>query len=248
VGDQLFMAAFGDDDQAFAIADFAFHALGARRFVVWTDETMAFTRALAAFFTQRVKDLGGTVQREDRFTPYTTDFSTRIQKLRALKPDAVFVAGVPAEAGPTVSQIREAGLTLPILSADGFDTERLVSEPGPKLATNVFFATHLFRADDRPDVKTFEADYARRYERAPASAFAALGYDALGMLAEAMDRAGSTEPGAVAAALRTTRGYPGVTGEISLSRPGRAPEKPVSIVAVRNGTFQVEETWRPAAR
>jgi branched-chain amino acid transport system substrate-binding protein len=52
----------------------------------------------------------------------------------------------------TVKQIREAGLNLPIVSGDGFDTELVTSVPGDKLANDVYFSTHTYREDNRPEV------------------------------------------------------------------------------------------------
>ena len=43
VGDHMFMAAFGDGNQSYAIADYAYDTLGHRRVYVWTDNSMDFT-------------------------------------------------------------------------------------------------------------------------------------------------------------------------------------------------------------
>ena len=68
VGDHMFMAAFGDDDQSYAIADYAYDTLGHRRVYVWTDNSMDFTRALTAFFKERFEERGGEIIDEDFFT------------------------------------------------------------------------------------------------------------------------------------------------------------------------------------
>jgi branched-chain amino acid transport system substrate-binding protein len=36
-----------------------------------------------------------------------------------------------------------------------------------------------------------------------------------------------------------------VTGEISYTRDTMVPPKPVSIISVKDGAYQVEEIWRP---
>ena len=64
VGDMFFMVPFGDDDQSFAIAEFAWEDLNARKVVVWTDDSMDFTLALSKFFKQRFNELGGTIVHE----------------------------------------------------------------------------------------------------------------------------------------------------------------------------------------
>jgi len=247
VGDYLFMVAFGDDDQSFAIADFCYNKLGVRKVAVWTDNSMDFTKALSKYFKQRMVELGAKIVLEDFFMMGDKDFSAQIARLKNAKPkpDAVFISAIPNEAGLTVKQIREAGLMLPIVSGDGFDTELVVTVPGPKLATNVYFSTHTYREDKRPEVLAFIKAYKEEYGRAPENAFAALGFDAVGLIADALKRAGTTDGKALRDALAATRGYKAVTGEISYTRPSRVPMKGVAIISVHNGKYKVEEVWYP---
>ncbi len=247
VGDHMFMTPFGDDDQSYAIADYTYDKLGARRVAVWTDNSMDFTKALSTFFTERFTQRGGEVVGTDMFMMGDTDFSAQIARLAAMdpKPDAVFVSAIPSEAGLSVKQIREQGLNMPIVSGDGFDTELLVTVPGPELANEVYFSTHTYRADPRPEVTKFIEDYKAEYGRDPENAFAPLGYDAMMLVADAIKRANSAEPSAIQKALKDTRGFKGVTGEISYTRPTMVPPKPVSIVSVKLGEYAVEEVWTP---
>ncbi len=247
VGNCMFMVPFGDDDQSFAIAEYTFNKLGAKKVAVWTDNSMDFTKALSKFFKQRFTELGGTVVLEDFFMMGDKDFSAQIARLKNAKPkaDAVFISAIPNEAGLTVKQIREAGLTLPIVSGDGFDTELVTTVPGPKLANDVYFSTHTYREDNRPEVVAFIKAYEKEYKRPPENAFAALGFDAVGLIADAIKRAKSTEKNALRKALAATKGFKAVTGEITYSRPSGVPMKGVSIISVKNGKYKVEEVWFP---
>jgi len=247
VGDRMFMVPFGDDDQSFAIADFVFKKLNAKNVVVWTDNSMDFTKALSKFFKQRMEELGAKVVLEDFFMMGDKDFSAQIARLKAANPkaDAVFISAIPNEAGLTVKQIREAGMDLPIVSGDGFDTELVTTVPGNKLANDVYFSTHTYREDDRAEVQAFVSAYEKEYNRPPENAFAALGFDAIGLIADAIQRAGSTDGDALSAALAKTKGFKAVTGEITYSRPSGVPMKGVSIISVHNGKYKVEEVWFP---
>lgn len=247
VGDHMFMTPFGDDDQSYAIADYAYDTLGARRVALWTDNSMDFTRALSKFFVERFTERGGEIVGEDLFMMGDVDFSAQIARLAAIDPppDAVFISAIPSEAGLSVKQIREQGITMPIVSGDGFDTELVATVPGPELADEVYFSTHTYRADDRPEVLQFIDDYKAGYGIDPENAFAPLGYDAMMLVADAIRRAGSAEPAAIRDALEATRGFKGVTGEISYTRESMVPPKPVSIISVKDGVYQVEEIWQP---
>ena len=248
VGDNMFMTPFGDDDQSFAIADYALDTLGYTNFAVWTDQSMDFTKALSAFFVQRVTDRGGKVSLKDTFMIGDTNFSAQIARLNAQNPapEAVFISAIPTEAGLTVKQIREAGLDITIISGDGFDTDLLVATPGAALANDVYFSTHTFREDDRAEVTAFIAAYKNKYGVDPENAFAPLGYDALNLVVDAITRAGSTNPAAIRMALHETRGFKAVTGDISYTRDTMVPPKPVSIISVQAGVYKVEDIWRPS--
>jgi branched-chain amino acid transport system substrate-binding protein len=247
IGDYFFMVPFGDDDQAYAIADYAYHTLGARHVAVWTDNSMDFTKALSKFFKDRFTHLGGQIVHEDLFMAGDQEFSALIAALPNPdpKPDAVFISAIPNEAGLLVRQIREAGFKLPIISGDGFDTELVASIPGPVFADDVYFSTHTYRGDQRPEVTAFIESYKKEYGRQPENAFAALGYDAVGLVADSLARAGSTEGTRLRDTLARTTNYQGVTGRIAYTRPSRVPVKGVSIIGVHHGQYQVENIWHP---
>ncbi len=246
VGDCLFMVAFGDNDQAHAMADYAYEKLGCRKVAVWTDNSMDFTRSLARYFKKSFSEKGGEITFQDVFQTNDKDFSAQISRLKKQAlPDALFVAALPREAGKIIKQVRDAGLSFPILSGDGFDTELVACVPGPARAHDVYFSTHAFRGDDRPLVRKFVSAYKQANGHPPENAFAALGYDAMGLLVDAIDRAGTTEKGPLKEALRKTENFQGVTGAISYSRKSGVPIKPVAIVEVKKGKFILRDTWTP---
>lgn len=248
VGDYMFMAPFGDDAQAFAIADYAYDTLKLRNVWILTDQAYDFTLTLARFFTQRWRQLGGKIALEDIYRSGDVDFSAQITRLRSLRPqpDALFVSAVPNEAGLIVKQLRQAGVRTVVLSGDGFDTPLLVSVPGKELADNVYFSTHAYVAPDSPKplVRQFVAAYQKAYGQPPENAFAALGYDTLRLITDALERAGSIDRAKLREALAATRGFEGVTGTITYEKGSRVPKKSVTIIRVARGqlAFAAEVT------
>ena len=244
IGNSLFMTTFGDDDQALAIADFAYTTLKIRTVAVWTEKSREYTRVLSRFFKDHFVDLGGKILSEDVFIRKRKDFSALITKLKKMAPapDAVFVSDVSDDAVVIVSQLRKAGVTIPILGGDGFDVDLVATLPSSELADNIYFSTHSYRGQTRTNVISFIESYRKKYGKDPENAFAALGYDAVDLIADAIRRAGTTEEKALAEALANTRAFEGITGRISYARPSRVPVKTVSIVGVKNGKYQVLET------
>ena len=247
VGKDLFLVPFGDNVQAHAMADYAHGQLGLKKVVVWTDNASDYAKGLSRFFQERFKADGGEIALNDRFLTGDKDYSAQVARLQASADGVggVFVAAGPDEAGVIVRQIREAGIELPILGGDGFDTPLVVDVPGPDLATDVYFTTHAYSDLKSAAIDDFRAGYQKKFGHEPENAFAALGYDAVGMLAAAITRAGSAEPAAVRDALAATKGYEGVTGTISYTGGSRVPLKTVAVMAVRDGKVGLVTTIVP---
>jgi branched-chain amino acid transport system substrate-binding protein len=243
----LFMMTYGDDDQAAAVANFAYNKLNARNVVVWTDKTMDFSRILAGLFKEKFTELQGKILSDEPFLSGETDFAPMIKKIKEMKtnPDAIFVSAVPGDASAAVTQLRQAGIKIPILSGDGFDSDLVQSLPGPEVANNIYFSTHCYRGEKRPEVLDFIAAYKKRYGKEPENSFAALGFDTVDLLADAIVRAGTTDGQPLIQAIGATRNFKAVTGEISYSRPNHAPVKPIAIMEIKNGEYSVAETVTP---
>jgi branched-chain amino acid transport system substrate-binding protein len=236
VGNGFFMAAFGDDAQAHAVADVARDDLRARSAFLLVDRGSDFTRALARFFRQRFIARGGTVAGQLSYAPGERDFASAMARIRSAQPaaDVLFFSALPSEAGRLTRQARTAGLMQPILSGDGFDTPLLSRVAGP-LANNVYYSTHVALDSAARRIRRFVAAYRQRYGRKPENAFAALGYDTMRLIADAVRRAGSSLPAAIRRALAATRGFAMVTGRVSYAPGRRTPIKPVTIIRVRDG-------------
>jgi len=157
-------------------------------------------------------------------------------RIRAQRPapDVLFFSALPSEAARLVRQARAAGLTQPILSGDGFDTP-LLTRAGGTAADDVYYSTHVALEGTARRTRRFVAAYRERYGHKPENAFAALGYDTMRLIADAIRRAGTTEPGAIRKALAATRDFAMVTGTISYAPGRRTPQKPVTIIRVDDG-------------
>ncbi|MCC6613185.1 MAG: ABC transporter substrate-binding protein [Anaerolineae bacterium] len=247
VGDLFFMACFGDNVQAAAAAEYAFNTYGDTAYLLW-DEGVEYTTLLAEYFRARFVELGGTIVLEDNYADDATDFSTQITKIRALaeQPDFYFISAMPYNVGPVVLQMRQAGLEGPIIGGDGYDTPDIVSVAG-EAANNVFFTTHALMDSEigTDGIKAFIASYNEAYGHDPENAFAALGYDAVKLLADAIERAGSTDAAAIQEALLATADFPGITGSITFSEGSHIPQKGVTIIEIVDEQFTLAQEVVP---
>jgi branched-chain amino acid transport system substrate-binding protein len=93
-------------------------------------------------------------------------------------------------------------------------------------------------------VRRFVAAYRARWNNETPDAFAALGYDAVGVLADAIRRAGTTDGPRLRDALAATRDFSGATGLTTIDA-NRDASKPATIIAIRDGKLNFFETVAP---
>jgi branched-chain amino acid transport system substrate-binding protein len=248
IEDYLFLACFGDNVQAAAGAEYAHNSMDLKTCYLLIDEDMEFTRLLGRYFKEKYTQLGGEILLEDTYQGGTKDFSAQIDALKDLDlaPDMLYISSGPDDAGVIIKKLRDEGYNQPIFGGDSFDTPKLVNIAG-KNTSNVFFATHALMDEENSTevVKEFISAYKSEYGAAPESAFAALGFDAVMLLADAIRRAGLDDREAILAALPNSEDVEGVTGTISYENDSRIPKKGVTIVSIVNGTFTYLETIVP---
>ncbi len=100
--------------------------------------------------------------------------------------------------------------------------------------------------DSTPAIQKFYKDYKAAYGTEPENAFAALGYDTVGLVADAIKRAGSEDPKAIRDAIAATNGYAGVTGTISYPAGVRVPAKTVAMIGVKDEKLFLAEGVDPS--
>lgn len=234
------LACFGDNAQGAAIAKYAYETMNLRKASVWVDSACDFSIAVCTYFNDSFKHYGGEIAYEDYFETDWKDYSPLVTRLKAAqdagKVDFVYTGAIPGNTGLIVKQIREGGVTIPILSEDGSDTPLLV-EVGGKYAEGVVFTSHVSLEDKAPVVVDFIKAYEKKWGIKPENSFAPLGYDAMLLLAEAIKKINSAEPKKISAGLSLVRKLEGVTGTISYKPGSRVPDKSVALIKVEGGRF-----------
>lgn len=161
--------------------------------------------------------------------PYevSRNFAVIINQWADLDFDAIFIAGANPMAAEFVRDARARGITQPIIGSDAMDTSALWDVAGEASIGTVIAS---FYHPDNPDseLQDFVIRFVQQYGTPP-DTWAAQGYDAVWLLADAINRAGSTVPSAVAAALHNTRDWQGVTGVHTISDNGDVIGKPLVL-------------------
>lgn len=230
--DSTFLACFSDPAQAAAAAEYGFQHLHLRRVSLVYDSDSEYARVLSRSFREEFKLFGGSVQSEVPFGRERFDATAIVQRVMQEGPPAIFLAGQPEEVSMVIAALREAGFSGEILGGDSYDSALIFGLTDTQ-KKGVYFTTHAFLSGEpkSPEAAAFVERYAEQYGERPVSAFAALGFDAVGLVAIAIERAGSTESRAVRSALESIVNYRAVTGLVSYV-PGRhIPSKDITIVS-----------------
>jgi branched-chain amino acid transport system substrate-binding protein len=247
VGEFGHMMPFGDDYQAYVAAEFALKDLGAKTAFLLRDADSDYTRAIAKFFSEKFQEKGGKLIDESSYHTGDTDYSAHITKIRSLSPppDVIYAAMNPGDDATFVRQAREGGVTLPIIGGDAFDNPDLVKNAGAANTEKVYFTTHMALTEDSGAVSKFIEAYKTEYGIPPENAFAGLGYDSVYLMVEAMNKASDLTPKAINDAIFTITDFAGVTGNANFSDPKRAPDKEVTLIAVKDGKFTLIGNRKP---
>jgi branched-chain amino acid transport system substrate-binding protein len=242
VPEYLFLACFGDNVQAAAAAESAWHDLGARSAAVLYAADNTYTGLLQGYFRSRFVELGGEI---GPVQDYQADQLNGIAAGLA-GFDLVFLATASAEESLDIIQrLRGAGITAPIFGGDSYDSEQLWQQQSE--IGDVFFTTHAYLGEDNPDpvVQQFRTAYAEAYDGSQPDAFAALGYDAARLLLTAIVAAGSVDRHAVREALSGIREFSGVSGSMSYPAGSRIPLKSVTVLQIRQGGTELFRQFVP---
>lgn len=239
----LYMACFGDNVQAAAAAEWAFNKLNARTATVVFDSTTTYTNLLQRYFIDRFLSMGGEIAATRSYAPMDiTSIGTDL-------PPADFIffsAGSANDALLGVRTLREAQWELPILGGDSFDSES-IWETHPEMQ-DVFYTTHAYLGAENTEeqVQSFRLAYHESFGGNEPDAFAALNFDAINLLAQAIKEAGVINPIAVQQALSKISNFSGITGTISFQNGHQIPVKSVTIMEVQEGQRKFRDQFAPS--
>lgn len=235
VGDCIFRVCFIDDFQGEVMATFATRELQAKTAVVLTNTSQKFSLSLARLFIEKFKKLGGKILWEGDYLGEAVDFEDQLAQVKKLQPDVCFVPGYDADTGFIIKQSREMAIESIFLSGDGL--QELAKYAG-EAAIGTYCTSHWHRENQDSKSREFLQVYENTYPSIKIDPIAALSYDAVMLLADAVKRANSIDTPKIRTALAETQGFQGVTGEITFD----ANRNPVNKAAV---ILKLEkESWK----
>ena len=247
-GDFVFMASFTDNFQGAVMAQFAERDLGMTTAAVITRRGDLYTEGISEFFASNFSKLGGEIVANEFYDANPSDFTAQLANIAAMQPDALFISGFTQDIVLITQQARAiplqntAGEPTVFLGADAWDSQLLFDNEAAELEGS-FFSGHFSSDTDEPNARTFVDAYESIYGVAPTGGVA-VSYDAVKLLFQAIERAGSLNPGEIRQQLAATENYIGAT-TIANYDENRHPTKSAVIFTIENGEKQFHKQIDP---
>ncbi len=237
-----FRNCFTDPYQGKAAAKFAINNLKAKKAALLVDVAQDYSVGLANFFKKNFEKYGGKIVAFLKYQTGDQDFTAQLTEIINKKPDILYIPGYFGDAALIAKQARELGGKFIIMGGDALNHPKLI-EIGGKAVEGLYLTAFAY-APDMPNMtplqKKFTELYRKEYGEDP-NAQSALSYDTYMLVIDAIKRAGSLKPEAIAKALAETKNLEQVTGTTTMNETHDAL-KPVGVLMVKDGKFKYVET------
>ena len=234
-GPNVFRVCFTNPYQGTVLATLAKERFGAQTAGILVNNSSDYSDGIAKAFTEQAEKLGINITVKEGYADGDRDFRAQLTKISTVNPDVLLIPEYYEQASLIAAQAREMGVKSIFVGSDGWDgISKTLDETAYKVIENSYFTNHFSMQDDSPKIQNFIKAYKDTYKEDP-SAFSALGYDAIYMMKEAIEKAGSTEKQAIVDALKDIE-YDGITGYLTFDENNN-PVKAVTILKIQNGEY-----------
>ncbi len=231
-GDYVFRNRLSGDVEVRAMADFAVNKLKIEKVAVIYVNT-DYGAGNKDVFEKALAEHGGQTLLSEGFNQGESDFRSNIAKIKAVNPEAVYIIAHSIETAHFLKQAVELGLNTRFLSTIGVkspDLWRIAGDAG----NGVIYTVQKFDPNASERSKAFTKKYREKYGEEP-DLFAALGYDAIYILADVIEERGYNAE-AIKNGLYNLSNFHGVTGEISFDQYGDV-ESELIMEITKDGKF-----------
>ncbi|MYB93833.1 ABC transporter substrate-binding protein [Candidatus Poribacteria bacterium] len=246
-GDYVFLMTVPNPFQGKVMAGFAMNPneLGAKTAATIIEEGDNYTIDLVAAFEAAFQANGGEIVYSGAYSVGETNFTALLTEIHEATPDVIFCPGFQPEVPSLIKEARQIGITATFLGGSAWDDrERFLSILDDNtILDGSYYPTNFSVATQDADVQEFVSGYTTLFG-SPPDGIAASGYDAMRLLARAIETAGSLDPDAVRDAFAAVSGYKGAT-TISHYDANRHPVKSLTIQTIRGGQVEHYKVVEP---
>ncbi len=203
-----------------------------KRLAVIFDQTQDAQRGDSVVCKELASKYGYEVVAFEAFRAGDQDFSPQLATLRSTRPDAVYVAAATGDGVRVVSQIREAGITQPLITGFGSFQDPVYWDgtKGQVMGGYSWLAQDLQAPS--PVLKAFLDRYKEKFSQ-DATSFSAYGADALTCVVEALKKAGKVDRAALKDALSMLEITTPIGSHIRFQNPPEGNNLGASVVVIK---------------
>lgn len=227
VGNYIFRACFIDPFQGMVMAKFMTENLKLKKAAILRDIKNDYSVGLSDIFADKLKAAGGEIITDISYQEGDIDFKSQLTAIKAKNVEAIFVPGYYNEVALIAKQAKELGMTMPLLGGDGWSSPKLF-EIAKEAINGNYFSNHYTTESKDPKtvnfVKTFKAKY-----NEDADVMAALAYDAVYLMAEAIKNSKEVTSENIRNELAKIKDFHGVTGQMSMDENRNAVKSAVVV-------------------
>jgi branched-chain amino acid transport system substrate-binding protein len=236
IGDYVFRNTLLDKFAAPSVVDWMINTKGWKNIAIITSLNNGYSTALTPVFKSAIQAKSGNIVLEESINDNETDFSAQVTKLKQAKPQVLVFTGYYREAALIMAEAEKQGLDIILVGGDGLYGEDLKKLGGTAVEEKVIFYAGFSADQPSPETDAFIKAYRAKYNEDP-DMFSAQYYDAVMIIAQAMEKAKSSDPKVFKAELAQLQDYPGVSGKTTFL-PDREPLKsPVFLLTVKGDKF-----------
>lgn len=243
-GNYLFRTCFKDSYQGEVAARFAAENLKVKKAAVLYGTGDPYSSGVGEAFAKAAEKLGlEVVDKESSSSADDTEYSAQLQKIQASGAELLYAPYYYSVAGPyIIPQARSVGFEGYVMGPDGYDGLKLT---GDKSQYNKTYYTTHYSADDNTNTKV--QDFIKSYKsknNAEPNTFAALGYDTIYMIKQAIEKAGENATREDVRNAVAGMTFDGVTGKFTMDKSG-SPTKSVTVLEMKDGKPVYNTTVQP---
>ena len=240
----VFRGCFTDAVEIPALAQFATRQLHLKKAAMLYDTSSEYPTSAARYFKNAFTADGGKIVASETYSTGDRDFSAQLTKIKATNPDVLFLPAYYNDAPLIAEQARRLGITAIFLGGNSWSTPQMLQLDSGHYLNGSFLSNHFSTQSDAPQVKSFITEYQARFAQLPDD-IAALTYDTMGILSEAIVKAGKPDRTAIRDAMGTVEHFSGITGNFIYKNGSYDPMKSIVILSVEDGAFGYVTTVEP---
>ncbi|MGE5405959.1 MAG: ABC transporter substrate-binding protein [Candidatus Saccharibacteria bacterium] len=235
-GEFVFRDTLLDSVAAPAVVDYLIKK-NMKNFAVVTAKNDEYSVGLSEIFRSAITSKGGKIVSDESIQKGDKNFAAQVTAIKPTKPDIIVFTGYYTEAALFMKEVRKQGMKQVFVGGDGCLGPDLYTNGGTAVEGSIVYCGF---SPEQPtaETKKFLDAYKKKYGE-EGEMFSSQYYDALMIIAAAMEKAKSADPKVYRAELAKTASFPGASGVITFTASREPVKSPVYLLTVKNNSFKL---------